>query len=513
MPYRLLAALILLTASLAAADRPNILFIFSDDHAYQAISAYGSNRNHTPNIDRLAREGMIFQNALVTNSICAPSRAVILTGKYSHLNSVLDNRNVFDGSQRTFPKILRENGYQTAIFGKWHLKSAPTGFDKWEVLPGQGNYYNPDFRIPGDKTVRREGYVTDIIADLTLGWLQDDWDRSKSFMVMMQNKAPHRNWMPAPRHLPLYDGVQMPEPLNLFDTYEDRASVARKQTMEIGRHMSWGADLKVLVDKPQADHDRWERLLSRLTPKQRLMWDAVYDPKNEAMRAADLHGRDLVRWKYQRYIKDYLRTITAVDENVGRMLQWLDAEGLTENTVVIYSSDQGFYLGEHGWFDKRWMYEESLRTPLLVRWPGKVKPGSESSELVSNLDYPETFLDIAGVAAPAEMQGASLVPILQGKTPTDWRTSFYYQYFEGLPTKAPHSVARQRGVRTKQYTLVEYYMDNEWELFDLQADPYQMESVYGRSEYAEVQAHLEAELVRLRKEFKVPATDPDLADN
>ena len=345
MFQKALACLALTAASLAAADRPNILFIFSDDHAYQAISAYGHGIDHTPNIDRLAREGMIFHDALVTNSICAPSRAVILTGKYSHLNTVLNNRDVFDGSQRTFPKILGENGYQTAIFGKWHLKSMPTGFDQWEVLPGQGNYYNPDFRQPdgdGEKRVHREGYVTDIITDLAMEWLDGDWDRSKPFMLMTQHKAPHRNWMPAPRHLPLFDGVSIPEPVNLFDFYENRASPARKQEMEIGRHMRMGGDLKVMPDEGLG------RMLSRLTPEQRRMWDAVYEPKNDEMKAANLTGRDLVRWKYQRYMKDYLRTIQAVDENIGRMLRWLDSEGLAENTVVIYSSDQGFYRGEHG---------------------------------------------------------------------------------------------------------------------------------------------------------------------
>ena len=512
MHLRLILALLTSAGALLAADRPNILFVFSDDHAFQAISAYGSNRNHTPHIDRLAHEGMIFHNAMVTNSICAPSRAVILTGKYSHLNSVLDNRDVFDGTQRTFPKILRENGYQTAIFGKWHLKSAPTGFDKWEVLPGQGQYYNPDFRTPGDKMVRRDGYVTDIITDLALDWLNEDWDRSKPFMAMVQHKAPHRNWMPAPRHLSLYDGVEMPDPPTLFDFYENRASPARRQEMEIARHMSWGGDLKVFNDSVPQDHARWTKMLARLNPEQRRMWDAAYERKNKVMLAENLSGRDLVRWKYQRYIKDYLRTIEAVDENVGRLLLWLDAEGLAENTIVIYSSDQGFYLGEHGWFDKRWAYEESLRTPLLVRWPGHVRPGSESDELVSNLDYPETFLDIAGAEVPEEMQGESLVSILEGETPTDWRTSFYYHYFEGPPRRAAHNVARHYGVITKQYKLIHYYIDDEWELFDTEKDPLEVESVYGRRDYADIQAHLEGELRRLRAELEVPETDRDLAE-
>lgn len=496
-------------ALLGAQQRPNIVFMFSDDHAYQAISAYGSNRNHTPNIDRLAREGMIFHNALVTNSICAPSRAVILTGKYSHLNTVTNNRDVFDGEQQTFPKILKQVGYQTAIVGKWHLKSEPTGFDFWEVLPGQGHYYNPDFRT-AQGTVRREGYVSDVITDRAIDWLENGRDPSKPFILMYQHKAPHRNWMPAPRHLTLFDGITMPEPLNLFDDYSGRAGVAREQEMEIDRHMNFGADLKI-EPAPGSPEDRaYKGNIGRLNAQQRAVWDAIYEPKNAEFKAADLQGRELVRWKYQRYIKDYLRVIAGVDENVGRMLRWLDANGLAENTVVIYSSDQGFYLGEHGWFDKRWMYEESLRTPLLARWPGVIAKGSESDELVSNIDFPETFLEIAGADIPSDMQGASLVPIFKGRTPKDWRTGFYYHYYEGPPMRAAHNVARHYGVRTKRYKLIRYYMDDEWELFDLEKDPMEMQSVYGAEGYKDIQAELERQLAELRRELQVPEKDPDL---
>ena len=505
----LLVPLGLATPPAGAADRPNILFIFSDDHAYQAISAYGSDRNHTPNIDRLAREGALFRNALVTNSICAPSRAVILTGKYSHLNSVTNNRDVFDGSQTTFPKLLREAGYQTAIVGKWHLKSEPTGFDFWEVLPGQGDYYNPDFRTPAGQ-VRRDGYTTDVITDRGIDFLELQWDRSKPFMLMVQHKAPHRNWMPPPEHLALFDGLTIPEPATLFDDYENRASPAREQEMEIDRHMTFGTDLKVGPEPEDEEAPRYERMLERLDPRQRAMWLAAYEPKNEALRAANLEGRDLVRWKYQRYIKDYLRSVQSVDDNIGRVLRWLDAEGLAENTVVIYSSDQGFYLGEHGWFDKRWMYEESLKTPLLVRWPGVVEAGTENADLVSNLDFAETFLDIAGAEIPADMQGRSLGPVLKGETPRDWRTNFYYHYYEGPPIEAPHNVARHYGVRTARYKLIHYYIDDEWELFDLERDPFEMHSVYGDPGYAEAEADLERQLAELRKQLKVPETDPDL---
>jgi arylsulfatase A-like enzyme len=506
---RLLSALVFSTLALVAADRPNILFIFSDDHAYQAVSAYGHGLNHTPNIDRLAREGMLFRSALVTNSICAPSRAVILTGKYSHRNTVLNNRDVFDGSQQTFPKLLQKAGYQTAIVGKWHLKSDPQGFDYWEVLPGQGHYYNPDFLTPnGD--VHYEGYVTDVTTDLALKWLSEKRDKSKPFMLMFQHKAPHRNWMPAPQHLSLFDGMKMPEPVNLFDDYEHRASPAHKQEMEIDRHMNFGADLKIAPPEGSNEYGAYEGNIGRLTPEQRKMWDAVYEPKNAAFKTANLQGRELVRWKYQRYIKDYLRSVQSVDDNVGRVLRWLDAQGLAENTVVIYNSDQGFYLGEHGWFDKRWMYEESLRTPLLARWPGVIEAGSENRDLVSNVDLTETFLELAGVDVPGDMQGRSLVPLFKGMTPSDWRTSFYYRYYEGPPMQAPHNVARHEGVRTDRYKLIHYYMDNEWELFDLEKDPREMHSFYGDPSYADIQAHLKLELERLRKELEVPETDPDL---
>ena len=506
----LIAAAILISAAGAgfgqSDSRPNIIFIFSDDHAYQAISAYGSMVNQTPNIDRLAHEGMLFRNALVTNSLCAPSRAVIQTGKYSHINGVLDNRNIFDNTQQTFPKILRAAGYQTAMFGKWHLKSEPTGFDVWKVLPGQGNYYNPDFRVPGGKE-RIEGYVTDIIADLAINFLDKKRDRSKPFLLMMQNKAPHRNWMPPPEYLTLYDGVTMWEPPTLFDDYTGRASPARKQEMEIGRNMTIVNDLKVIpLLKTKDEGKKLPGMFARMNEKQMRVWDAAYGRKNKAFLKANLTGRALVRWKYQRYIKDYLRCIASVDKNIGRVLRYLDAEGLAKNTIVIYSSDQGFYLGEHGWFDKRWMYKESLKTPLLVRWPGVVKPGSEDTHLVSNVDYAETMLAMAGAKIPADMQGRSLVPLLRGEVVPDWRKTFYYQYYEG--PKRAHHVARQYGVTTAKHKLIYYYEDDEWELFDLDVDPLELHSVYGEPSYERVTKYLKSELARLRSELKVPEKDP-----
>ena len=494
----------------AATERPNIIFLFSDDHAYQAISAYGSMINRTPNLDRIAREGMRFDRALVTNSICAPSRAVILSGKYSHLNGVLDNRLVFDGSQQTFPKLLQGAGYETAMFGKWHLKSAPTGFNHWEILPGQGAYYNPDMRLgPDDKRRRHTGYVTDIITDLSLEWLKTRRDPDKPFMMMTQHKAPHRNWMPGPEQLTLYDGEHIWEPPTLFDDYSGRASPAAGNRMEIARHMTDGGDLKLSPpegtpsDSPSVR--QYNNSVGRLNAAQRAAWEAAYGPKNRAFREANLQGKDLVRWKYQRYIKDYLRCIASVDQNIGRILRYLDEAGLAENTIVMYSSDQGFYLGEHGWFDKRWMYKESLRTPLLARWPGVIKPQSTNMDLVSNLDFAETFLEIAGVEVPQDMQGRSLVPIFKGQTPTNWRKTFYYHYYESM---VAHGVPAHEGVRNTRYKLIRFYESDEWELFDTENDPGEVSSVYGKQGYEKITAELKADLKRLRAEYIV--TEPAL---
>jgi len=476
-----------------ATSRPNILFIFSDDHAFQAISAYGGRLARvapTPNIDRLAAEGMIFHKCYVTNSICAPCRAVIQTGKHSHINGVLDNRRRFDATQQTFPKLLQKAGYQTAIVGKWHLKATPTGFDYSEVLPGQGNYYNPTMLKPNER-VRHTGYVTDIVTDLGLDWLKNKRDKSKPFMLMLQHKAPHRRWNPNLKHLNLFDDVEIPEPDNLFDTYEGRGTAARKQDMSIAKTMS-AHDLKFTTPRT-------------LNDKQRKVWEAAYGPKNAKIKAANLTGKDLVRWKYQRYLKDYLRCIRSVDENVGRVLKYLDESGMTKNTVVMYSSDQGFYLGEHGWFDKRFMYKESFRTPLVARWPGVVKPGSKNSDLVQNLDFAQTFLDIAGVNQPADMQGMSFKPVMQGKTPANWRKSLYYHYYE---YPAVHSARRHEGVATKTQKLIHFYDLDEWELYDLTRDPSEMKSQYANREYAPVVAELKKELERLKKLYKVPKPTP-----
>ncbi|WP_439628990.1 sulfatase family protein [Gemmata sp.] len=496
-----LAALALLLgggASFAAdapkAKQPNIVFVFSDDHAYQAISAYGNPRKliETPNIDRLATGGMRFDRCLVPNSICGPSRATVLTGKYSHANGFFNNtNNKFDGSQVTFPKLLQKAGYQTAIVGKWHLVSEPTGFDYWHILPGQGAYYNPPMNDNG-KPVKHAGYVTDVITDLSLDWLKGR-DKNKPFVLMCQHKAPHREWEPALRHLGHDKDRKYPEPETLFDDYAGRGAAEKAQDMTIARTMTL-RDSKLVT--PGA-----------LTPEQKKEWDAYYEPRNKEFREAKLEGKDLVRWKYNRYMHDYLGCIKGVDESVGRVLDYLDKEGLADNTIVVYASDQGFYLGEHGWFDKRWVFEESLRTPLLVRWPGVAKPGSVNANIVSNVDFAETFLEAAGVPVPAEMQGRSLVPLLKGATPADWRTSFYYHYYE---YPGPHAVRRHYAVVTDRYKLIHFYETpgDYWELFDLKTDPQELTSVYDKKDYAKVQKELEEELVQLRTSLKVPEIDP-----
>ena len=519
---------------LAPKARPNIVFIYSDDHATAAIGTYQNSVvasfAETPNIDSLAAAGMRFDSAFCTNGICAPARAVVLTGKHSNMNGVLDNGSVFDGSQETFPKLLRKGGYQTALIGKWHLKTNPTGFDYWDILPGQGQYYSPEFIRPAanydeeasaelqasqNMTERRriEGYATEVTTDLGLAWLEEERDPEKPFLLMLQHKAPHRSWMPSPEQHALYAGETLPEPATLFDEYAGRASGAKTQEMSISDHMWLWYDLKVptaywgIEDTASIEldgPDRWaEGLEGRMNEEQRAAWLAAYTPGNEAFRdarlAGELEGDQLTSWKYQRYIKDYLRCINGVDESVGRVTDWLKANGLDENTIVVYSSDQGFFLGEHGWYDKRWMYEESLQLPLVVRWPGTVAPGGTDAHLVQNLDFAPTFLDVAGIEIPAAMQGQSLVPILRGEElgKGQWRDSIYYRYFEvGIHAVPPHY-----GVRTERHKLIYYHALDEWELFDLERDPDELKSCFEQPEYAQVRRELEAELKRLREVF------------
>lgn len=467
------------TQSMAENAKPNIVWLFSDDHAYQAIGAYGGrfeDINLTPNIDRLANEGMVFDRAYVGNSICAPSRATLLTGKHSHLNGKIDNRGGFNHDQQQFQKILQKNGYQTAMIGKIHLSGAMQGFDYWEVLPGQGRYWDPVFVTEEGKTVYEGRHSTEVITERALSWLENDRDKDKPFMLMVHYKAPHRRWEPMTHMKEKFSTMTFPEPDSLFDDYKGRGTAANEQDMTICTTMSLDKDLK-----------------------------ADTSPRKEFLEENSLEGDALVRWKYQMYMRDYLACIAGVDENIGKILDHLAATGLDKNTIVMYSADQGFYLGEHGWFDKRFMYEESFRMPLLARWPGVIKAKTRNSDLVQNIDYAETFLDIAGIEAPADMQGESLVPLLKGETPDDWREHLYYHYYEYPGT---HSVLRHEGVSSKRYKLIRFYgIDapdgEEWEFYDLEKDPSEMKSQYDNKKYADEIAELKIELANLREKYEV----------
>lgn len=460
--------------------RPNILFVMSDDHAAQAISSYAGHINETPNIDEIAAEGMQFENTFCTNAICAPSRATILSGQHSHVNGVKTLGDEFDGRRQNVAQLLQESGYQTSIIGKWHLghggNSDPTGFDYWNVLPGQGEYHNPSFYNMGEE-VQYEGYVTDIITDLSLEWL-DERDEEKPFFLMMHHKAPHRPWRPDEKHQDMYKEIDIPEPDNLFDDYETKPEAVKKAEMRISEHLT-KRDVK--MDPPE-----------------------------------DLEGKELTRWYYQRYIKDYLRCIASIDDNIGRVLDYLKEKEIDDNTIVIYTSDQGFFLGEHGWFDKRFMYEESLRMPFLVRYPAGVKAGGNTEEIAVNTDFAPTFLDYAGVDIPESMQGVSLRPLLEEQKPEDWRESMYYRYWMD---QDDHAVAAHFGVRTKRYKLICYYKPGryhdgsypegteemtwpQWELLDLEKDASEMINVYNDPAYAEIVKELKKELIRLKKEVK-----------
>ncbi|MCM0059244.1 MAG: sulfatase [Algoriphagus sp.] len=493
-----------------ATKRPNIVFIMSDDHAYQAISAYSNRLIETPNIDRIAKMGMLFTNATVTNSICAPSRATILTGKHSHLNGKIDNDFPFDTTNVTFPQLFQEAGYQTAMFGKLHFGNAPKGFDQYKILPGQGSYYNPDFITKNEGTIRVEGYVTDIITDMTLDWLKEERNPTDPFLLFYLHKAPHREWLPAERHLEEFTQRRFPEPATLFDDYSGRGRAAKEAEMNLLKHMNWSGDSKiypaVMRELGIPGTSNWDTLafsreVGRLTPGQLANWTRSYDMVNASFKEdfPSMDDKEKMQWRYQRYMQDYLGTIRAVDENVGRVLDYLEANNLMDNTLIVYTSDQGFYLGEHGWFDKRFVYDESFKTPLLVAWPGKIAPKSTSTTMVQNLDYAQTFLEAAGIPAPADMQGESLLPILTGNSESWTRDAVYYHYYE---YPAVHMVKRHYAVVTEQYKLVHYYYDvDEWELIDRIKDPQELRNVYDDPTYAPVVAELHRKLEELRKQY------------
>jgi len=492
------------TAKKSLLERPNIIYIMSDDHAYQAISSYDGSLNQTPNIDRLAIEGARFANSFVTNSICAPSRATFLTGKHSHLNGMINNRATFDGTQLTFPKLLQEHGYQTAMIGKWHLKSDPTGFDYWNILPGQGHYYNPAFITNGRDTIY-QGYVTNLITDMGIEWMEDR-DPSKPFCLLVHHKAPHRNWMPDSLHFDLYDAADFPVPDNFFDSYENRQAAA-EQKMHIFNDMDMIYDLKMLDDSLALQtryRSNYEGIIGRLNPDERAAWDREYDPIIREYLQQNQEGEELAIWKFRRYMTDYLRCIASVDDNVGRLLDYLDRTGLADNTIVIYTSDQGFYLGEHGWFDKRFMYEESFRTPLLVRDPFAASRGVVIDEMVQNIDYAPTLLEYAGIDIPDEMQGLSLKGLIEKGEAKSWRESLYYHYYE---YPAGHSVKRHYGVRTATHKLIHFYDDiNRWELYNLEEDPTEMNNLFGTEQNSRVQEELMDELSSLRIQYQDTAS-------
>ena len=478
--------------------RPNIVFLYGDDHAERAVGACGSPLTTTPHIDRLAAEGVRFANSFVANSICGPARATILTGLHSHANGKTTNGNGFRDELTTWAKLLQDAGYQTAMVGKWHLSPNPNGFDHWAIA--RGGYYNLDL-VTADGPRGLSGYTTEVITDEALRWVSEERDADRPFALWISHTATHRTWMPGTPYLTRYDDVQLPEPASLFDDYAGRSKGATEAQMRIARDLFPAYDLKLPVTgEGILDQGATDRLRG-LTDEERAAWDAAYGPKNAAFAEAGLEGDDLVRWKYQRYIKDYLRCVDALDDSVGRVLAFLEETGLDENTIVVYSSDQGFFLGEHGWYDKRWMYEPSLRTPLIVRWPGVTTAGTVVDALVQNTDMMPTFLAMAGIEPPPGLHGKSLVPFLEGKTPDGWRDAIYYHYHQQDSGRTSHIVARHYGVRTARYKLLYVYDHDQWELYDLQADPEEVHNLYGDPAHAALVAALKVRLRELRREF------------
>ena len=501
--------------------KPNILFIMSDDHAYQAISAYDDRLIQTPNIDRIANEGMLFTNACVTNSICAPSRAVILTGKHSHLNGKIDNKAKFDDTQITFPQLFQKAGYQTAMFGKLHFGNNPKGVDDFLILPGQGSYINPKF-IGKDKDTIITGYVTDVITDLTIDWFKNKREENKPFLMMYLHKAPHRAWWPSPEKFAEFYEKEFPEPETLFDDYSGRGTAAKTAEMNILTHMQYMHDSKVRPStfeemgkvEPEIVYVKGDgtlmrpnaqgfyRPFGRANEEQKKKYDVTLDKISEDFKTnwPKMNNKEKMKWKYQRYMQDYLATISSVDDNVGRVLNYLEETGLDENTIVVYTSDQGFYLGEHGWFDKRFIYDESFKTPLMIKWPNVIKPGTTSEEMVQNLDFAQTFLEAAMIKAPDDMQGESLIPLLKGDTEKWNRDAVYYHYYE---YPSVHMAKRHYGIVNKEFKLVHFYYDvDEWELYDRLKDPNEMNNVYNDPGYKEVVDKLTEELREIRIKYQ-----------
>ena len=474
----------------------NIVYIMTDDHTAQMMSCYGG-LIETPNLDRIANDGVIFTNSFVANSLSGPSRACMLTGKHSHANGFTDNSTcVFDGSQQTMPKLLRQAGYQTALIGKWHLISLPTGFDHWEILPGQGDYYNPSFITMDNDTVVEKGYLTNLITDKSIDWMENQRDKEKPFCLFIHHKAIHRNWLPELKYLDLYEDKTFPLPENFYDDYEGRPAAAA-QEMGIFKDMDiiydnkmWKADVNTPLKST------YEAFVGRLDPEDRKVYDDFYQPIIDEFYKKNPKGKELAEWKYQRYMRDYAKVVKSLDDNVGRVLDYLKEKGMLDNTLVVYTSDQGFYMGEHGWFDKRFMYEESMHTPLIMHLPKGFNAKGEIPQMVQNIDYAPTFLDLAGAPIPEDIQGVSLLPLLKGEKPADWRTSLYYHFYE---YPAEHMVKRHYGVRTERYKLIHFYND-----IDLQEDPTEMHNLYGQPGYEKITEDLMNELHKLQAQYQDP---------
>lgn len=497
-------ALLSLLPMAVVAQRYNIVYIMTDDHTAQMMSSYSTvNGVNTPNLDRIANDGVKFVNSYVANSLSGPSRACMLTGKHSHNNGFTNNEHgVFDGSQQTMPKLLQKAGYQTAIIGKWHLVSTPTGFDFWNILPAQGDYYNPNFINMDGSQTREKGYVTNIITDKSIDWLENKRDKSRPFALFIHHKACHRAWLPEIKYLREYEDHVFPIPDTFYDDYAGRPAAAATE-MEISRHMDLVYDNHIYTPKANTTLTQWYlNMIGRMDSRDRAEYDAFYDSLAVDFQKRNLTGKELAEYKFQRYMRDYAKVVKSLDDNVGRVLDELKHLNLLDSTLVVYTSDQGFYMGEHGWFDKRFMYEESLNTPLVMLLPQGLPARGEIKEMVQNIDYAPTFLDLAGAPIPEDMDGVSLLPLLQGKHPKDWRKSIYYHYYE---YPAEHCVKRHYGVRTERYKLIHFYNDiDEWELFDLQNDPHELHNIYGQPGTEKITKQLHKELTRLQTQYHDP---------
>lgn len=483
----------------------NIVYIMTDDHTAQMMSCYDNRFVETPNLDRIAADGVKFTNSFVANSLSGPSRACMFTGKHSHANGFYDNTTcIFDGSQQTMPKLLQQAGYQTAIIGKWHLESLPAGFDYWEILPGQGDYYNPRFIEMNNDTIVEKGYLTNIITEKSINWLENQRDKEKPFCLFIHHKACHRNWLPELKYLSLYEDKTFDIPDNFYDDYEGREA-AQTQEMSILKDMDIMYDTKMYrSDKSSRLKSTYEEYIGRLDPEDKKVYDAFYKPIIEEFYKKNPKGKELAEWKYQRYMRDYAKVLKSFDDNVGKLLDYLKQKGLLKNTLIVYTSDQGFYMGEHGWFDKRFMYEESMHTPLIMRIPDnfKTKAKGDIPQMVQNIDYAPTFLDLAGADIPKDIHGVSLLPLLKGEKPANWRKSLYYHFYE---YPAEHMVKRHYGVRTERYKLIHFYNDIDiWELYDLQEDPKEMNNLYGKEGYEQITENLMKELRKLQAQYKDP---------